>query len=110
MLHAARAPEMLRANTGEALDQALHAGAISPTQHALLSEAWRLYSDLQQMLRVCVGGNLDPEAGATALMRAIAARIGAGDFESAASMLAAIQADVRAVFEEVIGALAEKPR
>jgi [glutamine synthetase] adenylyltransferase / [glutamine synthetase]-adenylyl-L-tyrosine phosphorylase len=110
LTHAARAPTVLCANTGEALDELAEVGALSATQHTLLSEAWRLYSDLQQTLRVCVGGVFDPDAAAQPLLRLIAARIGAAQWDAAAAKLHAIQRDVRAAFEAIVGSLPVKPR
>jgi glutamate-ammonia-ligase adenylyltransferase len=102
--------DVLRANTGEALDRLAGARALTSEQHARLTEAWRLWSDLQQTLRVCVGGNLAPEEAAAPLLQKVAALAGADTFEAAQARIVALRQSVRAEFEAIVGSVRAKPR
>lgn len=110
LTHAARDASILSANTGEALARLAGAGALSQAQHARLRQAWLLWSDLQQTLRVCVGGNLAPEDAAAPLLAKIASLAGAESFEAAQARIAETQAAVRADFVALIGPVQAKPR
>ncbi|MCR6646575.1 MAG: hypothetical protein NVV62_19685 [Terricaulis sp.] len=105
---AAEAPAVLSANTGDALDRLQAVGALAAAQYQLLTQAWRLWSDLQQMLRVCAGGNLAPDEAAQPLLDKIAALAGAADFEAAQAHVLQMQADVRAAFELIVGPVGAK--
>ncbi|HRE44553.1 MAG TPA: bifunctional [glutamine synthetase] adenylyltransferase/[glutamine synthetase]-adenylyl-L-tyrosine phosphorylase [Terricaulis sp.] len=105
---AAQTPEVLSVNTGVALDRLQQAGALSAAQHQVLTQAWRLWSDLQQMLRVCTGGNLAPDEAAQPLLDKIAALAGAADFAAAQARVLQTQAKVRAAFEAIVGPVGAK--
>jgi glutamate-ammonia-ligase adenylyltransferase len=110
LTHAARAPQVLRQNTGEALAELCAAGALSDAQHQRLGEAWRLWSDLQQALRVCVGANLAPDEAAPPLLEKIAALSGAPSFAAAQTRVASLQAEVRRDFEAIVGPVQPKAK
>jgi glutamate-ammonia-ligase adenylyltransferase len=102
LLHAAKHPDLLDTNTGAALDNAHEAGVLSKGDHACLSEAWRLYTALSQVIRMCVGGNLDPEktseAGKALLCKVAQCR----DFEELNAVISLAQTKVRAVFRKLM--------
>ncbi|HRO02473.1 MAG TPA: glutamine-synthetase adenylyltransferase, partial [Terricaulis sp.] len=103
LTHAAATPNVLQSNTGSALDRLAEAGALDGARHARLTQAWRLWSDLQQNLRVCVAGNLAPEEAAAPLKTKIAALVGAESFEAAQAKIGETQSAVRADFVAIIG-------
>lgn len=91
------------ANTGAALEALVAAGRLSAADGALLHSAWTLYSDLQQVLRVCVADMFDP-AGASDRLKALLARTGqAGDFAALETRLQQTAASVRDVFVRTVG-------
>jgi len=110
LTHAVRDANVLQANTGDALDRLAAAGALDKARHARLTEAWRLWSDLQQTLRVCVGGHLAPEEAAAPLLAKIAALAGAVDFDAARARVSALQKAVREDFEAIIGSVRAKSK
>ena len=103
LLHAAEHPAMLDANTGRALDKALEAGVLAKTAHRRLIEAWRLYTALSQVIRFCVGGNLDPdktsETGKILLSRVAEC----SDFDELNAVIGVTQTQVRDIFKQVVG-------
>ena len=103
LVSAAQAPALVSANTGEALAGLRDAGALEVETYALLIRAWRLWSDLQQALRICVEGEFEPGAVSPALLAKLAAIGGAPSFEVLQANLIATQAEVRAAFVRIIG-------
>ncbi|HRK64241.1 MAG TPA: glutamine-synthetase adenylyltransferase, partial [Terricaulis sp.] len=106
----ARDSAVLSANTGQALEALAAAGALTNAQHERLRQAWMIWSDLQQNLRVCVSGNLTPDEAAKPLLDKIAALVGAENFEAAQARVNALQQAVRADFEAIVGPVQAKPR
>ncbi|MDX2235074.1 MAG: bifunctional [glutamine synthetase] adenylyltransferase/[glutamine synthetase]-adenylyl-L-tyrosine phosphorylase [Hyphomonadaceae bacterium] len=99
----ARAPAAVRARAPEAMAALVEAGALATPDGSLLRDAWTLYADLQQVLRVCVPDAFDP-AVAPARLRALLARVGGvEDFPALETRLAATQATVRALFTRAVG-------
>ncbi|UPT61558.1 MAG: bifunctional [glutamine synthetase] adenylyltransferase/[glutamine synthetase]-adenylyl-L-tyrosine phosphorylase [Hyphomonadaceae bacterium JAD_PAG50586_4] len=98
LIHAAAHRDVLAANTGEALDRLKAAGALSTDAHMEITEAWRLWSDLQQILRICVSGEFEAEV-APRLMSVV----GVSDFEALEAMVRETQAGVRAKFVQIVG-------
>jgi glutamate-ammonia-ligase adenylyltransferase len=98
LIHAAAHRDVLAANTGEALDRLKAAGALSAEAHKEITEAWRLWSDLQQILRICVSGEFEAEV-APRLMSVV----GVSDFEALEAMVRETQAGVRAKFVQIVG-------
>ena len=101
LIWAARTPEVLSTNTGEALARLVVVGALAPSVVARLSEAWRLWSDLQQTQRICVDGALDAELAPAPLQAKFAALAGAADWDSLESKMRAVQQSVREDFQEM---------
>jgi len=92
------------ANTGDALFALHAAGRLTKADGDLLHDAWTLYSDLQQVLRVCMPDLLDP-ANASARLKALLARTGnAPDFAALETRLQQTAASVRAVFARTVSA------
>jgi glutamate-ammonia-ligase adenylyltransferase len=90
------------ANTGEALDALAVAGRLPVAEAALLRAAWTLYSDLQQVLRVCVDDTFEP-AKAPERLKALLARVGRCDtFDALETRLREVMAGVRAIFASAI--------
>lgn len=86
------------ANTGEAIEALERAGRLSAEDAELLYDAWSLYSDLQQVLRVCLDDLLDP-ARAPERLKALLARVGrAHDFTALETRLQQTTGKVRAAF------------
>ena len=102
LLHGAAHPEILSPNTGEALQRAAAAKLIAPEQAARLVEAWTLWSDLQQTLRVCVEGQFEPEAASSGLQARLAAAGGAADFAALEQKIATLQHGVRAIYQSIV--------
>lgn len=92
------------ANTGDALGALASVNRLSSVDADLLRGAWTLYSDLQQVLRVCMPDLLDP-AHASARLKALLARTGqAEDFAALETRLQQTAASVRAVFARTVRA------
>ncbi len=102
---AQRAPEVLSSNTGEALARLAAAGIVCAEESANLIEAWALYSDLQQGLRICVEGAFEPEHATEILTARLAALGHATDFPALEVKLVAAQTYVRAAFVRLVGAV-----
>ncbi|MBI1187925.1 MAG: bifunctional [glutamine synthetase] adenylyltransferase/[glutamine synthetase]-adenylyl-L-tyrosine phosphorylase [Alphaproteobacteria bacterium] len=101
LLAAPGAPDVLHANTGEALSRLRAAGALAPADSDLLIEAWRFYSQLNQALRLCVEGEVDvaalPAPAATFLAGAVQSR----DIAALEGRLLEAQSRVRGVFSRL---------
>ncbi len=98
-----RAPDVVCANTGEALENLAAAGMLAPDAAERFASAWRLLSSLQQTLRICVAGEFSLEAAPRPLigrLAAIADVAGGGELET---LLRATQAAVRADFLQIVG-------
>jgi len=90
------------ANTGTALDALKADGRLAPADADLLREAWTRYSDLQQVLRVCIGDLFDP-GDAPERLKALLARVGhASDFAALETRLQQTAASVRLVFRRLL--------
>ncbi|MGE0595435.1 MAG: bifunctional [glutamine synthetase] adenylyltransferase/[glutamine synthetase]-adenylyl-L-tyrosine phosphorylase [Hyphomonadaceae bacterium] len=101
--HAHAAPDILSANTGEAIARATAAGFLTAEDGATLIEAWKLWSAMQQVLRVSVTGEFTPEQATQALKEKLAAIGAAADFTELEVRIQALQTAVRAIFERTIG-------
>jgi glutamate-ammonia-ligase adenylyltransferase len=103
LIHATENPLILSPNTGEALARIADADFIAPMDGGLLAGAWRRWSDLQQMLRICVENEFDPENASPALKRKLAEAGRAKSFEALQEDIRSAQAGVRAIFNKLIG-------
>lgn len=107
LVDAAAAPDALSPNTGEALSRLSSAGKLDAQVCEQLSAAWRLWSDLQHMLRICVGAEFDAAEAPPPLPPRLAALAGEADFEALEIRVQMHQAAVRAAFVEIVGPLGD---
>lgn len=102
LVHAASHPDALAANTGEALQSIADLGLIDLADAATLQQAWRLWSDLQQVLRICAEGEFDAGVAPKALRAKLAAIGGVSDFAELEEKIRTLQRQTRAVFARLI--------
>ncbi|WP_135210740.1 bifunctional [glutamine synthetase] adenylyltransferase/[glutamine synthetase]-adenylyl-L-tyrosine phosphorylase [Vitreimonas flagellata] len=102
LTHAALHREVLAANTGDALIGLAKAGVLSDKAYKDLIDSWRLWSDLQQVLRICVSGEFEAEV-APRLMTIV----GVNDLNALEDAIRTTQAAVRAVFVQIVGPLGD---
>ena len=103
LIHAEAAPAVVNANTGDALSALVDAAALAPDRGALLLGAWRTWSDLRQLVRICVEGEFNSADAPAPLLSKLAGMMNASDAEALEQRVATLQAEVRAVFLQVIG-------
>ncbi len=103
-LAVAHAPGAVRPGTHDALRALAGAGVLAPPDAATLADALTLYADLQQVLRVCVADAFEP-AAAPGRLKQLLARVGkAADFPTLEARLDTLQAQVRALLVQALGA------
>lgn len=107
LVSAAATPHVLSANTGDALERLADVGVLAPDAFTRLRQAWRVWSDLQQTLRICVSGDFDPGEAPPPLKVRLAGLVGASDMEALEAAVRALQADVRADFIQIVGPLGD---
>ncbi len=96
-------PAVLAMNTGAAIARLAAAGALAESDAALLNAAWRLWSDLQQTLRICVASNFDSAHAPAPLQAKLAAIAGAVDLGELEATMISMQARVREAFMRIVG-------
>jgi glutamate-ammonia-ligase adenylyltransferase len=102
LVHARAHPRLLTQNTVEALTRLGEAGLIPPGAAESLLPAARLLNNLTQVLRLCLDGPFEP-AKAPDGLKALLARAGeAPDFKHLEADLAAREAEVAALFDQLI--------
>jgi glutamate-ammonia-ligase adenylyltransferase len=101
---AAEGRDLIHANTAVALAGLAQAGAVSRDHCAAFLNAWRLYSDLIQVLRICVDEPFAPDAYSGRLKALLASTAGVPDFAALETRLAAVQADIRMRFAGLLSA------
>lgn len=94
-------PEVIEANTGEGLRKLEAAGLLAFPVASRLSDAWRLFSALQQTLRICIEGDFVPSEAPRPLASRLATIAGASGLEELEAVLRATQAGVRADFMQI---------
>jgi glutamate-ammonia-ligase adenylyltransferase len=115
LIAAADGVDLIHANTATALAGLAKAGRVSPADGMALTDAWRLYSDLIQVLRICVDEPMTPDAYSGRLRALLASIAGVADFdfEALEARLRAVQVDIRARFRRLLssdGAQAQAAR
>ena len=95
-------PAILDVSTRKVVEEAAHAGLITPEQAEVLVDAHRLYTDATQFMRLSTSGPFDPAKAAAGVKRRIAAAIGFPDFEAFAAALEEARRRVRAAFEAIL--------
>lgn len=96
-------PEVLAANTGTAFARLETAGVLSSDVAQRLISAWRLYSDLNQMLRICAEGAFEIANAPPPLRKRLAAMAGVGAPSRIETKLHQVQAAVREDFVRIVG-------
>ncbi len=100
LLHA---PEILNTNTFESLVLAEQNSVLSPVDAKSLLEATRLYQRITQLLRLCLDEPYDPATAALNLNKAVARAAIMPDVKAAEALLIDTQAQVSALFSDIIG-------
>ena len=103
LAHANAHREILVMGTGEVLKVATALGLLSAADGELLCEAHRLYARVTQMTRLTLGEDFVPGKIARGVERRIAAAAEAPDFPRLERQLTETRAQVRALFERVMG-------
>lgn len=101
--HAAKHPDLLSGETDIAIARAAKAGVLTNRHAEELSRALKLYQDLLQTIRLCVGEPFRPEHAPVGLKALLARVAELPDFERVEVELDQRQAAVRGVFEELLG-------
>ena len=107
LLHAPRNPEVLAANTTDAISRLADAGALDRTDADRLIEAMRLWRRLQGFLRVTTGGDFDPSTASEGVRRALVKAGGAVDLDALATKVEATAAWVRGFYRRIVDEPAE---
>lgn len=102
LVWAARAPEVIAANTAEAIANLAAAGALSKESEERLMSALALWRDLTLILRVCIDGEPGPEAFNEAVRRRLTRAGGVADFPDLEARIVSVQAAVRAEFTTLV--------
>jgi glutamate-ammonia-ligase adenylyltransferase len=102
LVHAHAYPEVLSANTVDALVNLERAGLLSPQAADVLLPAARLFGNLTQVLRLCLDGPFAAEKAADGLKALLVQAGEAPDFSCLEADLAARQAQVAALFNEIV--------
>ena len=103
LVHGGRCPQALDTNTLTTLTKMEAQGLLAPDEGSLLIRACRLYQCLTEVLRLAVDGAFEPET-APGRLKSVLANVGEmPDFATLEAYLAETQANVRAVFEDMIG-------
>jgi len=103
LVHAAELPDILDTSTARVLDKAWRLGVLSTEDAEVLRPAVRLYHDLTQILRVCVGGEFDPKTAAAGLTQLLARAADVPDFVTLDAFIGETEAKVRASFNRILG-------
>jgi [glutamine synthetase] adenylyltransferase / [glutamine synthetase]-adenylyl-L-tyrosine phosphorylase len=103
LVHAASKPEILSVSTLQVLDNAARLGVLGQPEVEVLRPAARLYHDLTQILRLCVDGKFNPETSGEDLLRVMARAGDTPDFSALEARLRETQAEVRRVFNALVG-------
>lgn len=105
LIHAAKHPDILDANTHAALARLGSAALIPSGMASELKDAALLYHRITQVLRLCVAGAFDPSQAPAGLNQIVANATLLPDIAAAEGLIIETQQRVAAIFEDVIGAL-----
>ena len=103
LVHAAEKPDILSVSTAQVLDKAARLGVLPQSDAEILRAATRLYHDLTQILRLCVSEKFNPDTAGQDLLRVMARAGDTPDFSTLEARLRETQAEVRRVFNVVVG-------
>ncbi len=101
--HAAERRDILKVETQEILRASITLGFLDAAEGERLIAAHRLYTVLMQTFRLSTDGAFDPDKMAAGVLRRIAAAADLPDFRLLETVLAETRADVRGVFERLLG-------
>ena len=104
LVYAAEKPDILNVSTLAVLDNAARLGVLAQSDAEVLRGAGRLYHDLTQIIRLCVSENFNPATAGEDLLRVMARAGDTPDFSTLQARLRETQAEVRRVFEAIMGA------
>ena len=96
--------DVVSPNTGEALAKLTATGLVGSDVSARLGAAWRLWSDLTQMLRVCAAGEFAPETAPPPLLARLAAIAEVDSTAALEARIRTVQQAVRGDFLHIVGA------
>ena len=102
--HAHARPEVLSANTADAVMRLANAGFLDPVAADQLTGALHLWRRVQGMLRLTIGTTFDEASAPRGLKAALARTVGAVDFAAARGIVAAAANAAHARFIEIIEA------
>lgn len=107
--HAPSRPDVLSTNMAAALERLATAGAIAPGAAEKLIEALHLFRRVQGLTRLAARGDkFDPAQATPSLQRALVAsafgpEAGGVDFAAVAAKLSAVQAEIAALYDSILG-------
>jgi glutamate-ammonia-ligase adenylyltransferase len=102
LVHAAEHPDILDTSTARVLDKAARLNLLPVEDAEVLRPAVRLYHDLTQVLRLCLGNSFDPKAAGPGLLRLLARAADVPDFATLEAHLADTQERVRRSFVRIL--------
>jgi glutamate-ammonia-ligase adenylyltransferase len=100
----AHAPDARVANTGEAFTLLAQKSVLDAATHALFAQAFELYSDMQQVTRICLPDLFDPAQASERFSRLLAEAGGETAFPALEARVQQTQARVRPAFLRLLGA------
>ncbi len=104
IVHAARGGP-LHTSTGEALKAMAEAGLADAGTLAILQEALRLQSSLNQLLKLALPEGIDPEGEPAGFKALLARAVGFDGFPELVQTLATTQAEAHRAYEAVLSSL-----
>jgi glutamate-ammonia-ligase adenylyltransferase len=103
LAHAGSHGDLVGLGTGAVIAEAGRIGILDPGTARRLGEAHRVLDDVAQWQRLTIG-EMETDAAPPAMLKRLAALVGAPDPEELVARLGEIRAEVRNAFREVLGA------
>lgn len=107
LVHAHEQPDILDTHTGRVLEAVRARQLIAKEDGEALRAAYTLYHDLTQVLRLCLTKKFDPAEAGPGLLSLLARAGELPDFNTLEAHLFETQANVRRLFEKIVGEAAE---
>ncbi len=89
-------------NTGESLRSSVQFGFIEPDRGQKLLEAWLFYSNLEQVLRLCLEDRFEPSKLRHSFQNWLSQMLSLPDFKTLQRYLLDLQREVRMIFDEIL--------